>query len=201
SRRGGTRGHRTPLSRHLPQVAQRLEPPVSAPRPAAPRPRRLRDCEPRLYPRAGAPQSCALHSSHAEEDGSRAGPAAGASERQGQERRRIGRGRPRRGRARGRDCLDRASLGGAELREEVAQKRSCPVILSEAKNLALRTSEDLRDSSSPTAPQNDSVPEFFSDLLLTSGLLRRTPFARLRLSRPPPARAAWTATGRGTARV
>src|SRR5881398_3710884 len=36
-----------------------------------------------------------------------------------------------------------------------------PVILSEAKNLGILDSSKYRDSSSPAAPQNDSVPDFF----------------------------------------
>jgi len=36
-----------------------------------------------------------------------------------------------------------------------------PVILSEAKNLAVRILKKMRDSSSPAAPQNDSRGEFF----------------------------------------
>jgi hypothetical protein len=39
------------------------------------------------------------------------------------------------------------------------------VILSEAKNLALRIFMKIRDSSSPAAPQNDTAYEFFRSLL------------------------------------
>jgi hypothetical protein len=38
------------------------------------------------------------------------------------------------------------------------------VILSEAKNLALRIFMNIRDSSSPAAPQNDGAYEFFRSL-------------------------------------
>ena len=38
------------------------------------------------------------------------------------------------------------------------------VILSEAKNLAMRIFMNIRDSSSPAAPQNDSAYEFFRSL-------------------------------------
>ena len=38
------------------------------------------------------------------------------------------------------------------------------VILSEAKNLALRIFMNIRDSSSPAAPQNDTAYEFFRSL-------------------------------------
>ena len=48
---------------------------------------------------------------------------------------------------------------------QAAEKRSRIVILSEAKNLALRIFMNVRDSSSPTAPQNDSAHEFFRSLL------------------------------------
>ena len=47
---------------------------------------------------------------------------------------------------------------------QAAEKRFRAVILSEAKNLALRIFMNIRDSSSPTAPQNDSVYEFFCSL-------------------------------------
>jgi hypothetical protein len=48
--------------------------------------------------------------------------------------------------------------------EQAAEKRSPAVILSEAKNLALRIFMNIRDSSSPAAPQNDSAYEFFRSL-------------------------------------
>jgi hypothetical protein len=48
--------------------------------------------------------------------------------------------------------------------EEAAEKRFPTVILSEAKNLALRIFMNMRDSLSPAAPQNDSAYEFFRSL-------------------------------------
>jgi hypothetical protein len=45
-----------------------------------------------------------------------------------------------------------------------AEKRFPAVILSEAKNLALRIFMNIRDSSSPAAAQNDSAYEFFRSL-------------------------------------
>jgi hypothetical protein len=39
------------------------------------------------------------------------------------------------------------------------------VILSEAKNLAIKRINDLRDPSSPSAPQDDTHWAFFSNLL------------------------------------
>jgi len=48
---------------------------------------------------------------------------------------------------------------------QAAEKRFPAVILSEAKNLALRIFMNIRDSSSPAAPQNDSAYEFFRSLL------------------------------------
>jgi hypothetical protein len=48
--------------------------------------------------------------------------------------------------------------GGAE---QAAEKPANAVILSEAKDLALSAFKAMRDSSSPAAPQNDSVCEFF----------------------------------------
>jgi len=40
------------------------------------------------------------------------------------------------------------------------------VILSEAKNLAIKRINDLRDPSSPSAPQDDTHWSFFSNLLV-----------------------------------
>jgi hypothetical protein len=40
-----------------------------------------------------------------------------------------------------------------------------PVILSEAKDLALSVFKTMRDPSSPSAPQDDSLKEFFRSLL------------------------------------
>jgi hypothetical protein len=48
--------------------------------------------------------------------------------------------------------------------EQAAEKRFPAVILSEAKNLALCIFMNIRDSSSPAAPQNDSAYEFFRSL-------------------------------------
>jgi hypothetical protein len=48
--------------------------------------------------------------------------------------------------------------------EQAAEKRSPAVILSEAKNRALRIFMNTRDSSSPAAPLNDSSHEFFRSL-------------------------------------
>jgi hypothetical protein len=45
--------------------------------------------------------------------------------------------------------------------EERAEKLFNDVILSEAKNLALRTFNPMRDSSPPDAAQNDRAGEFF----------------------------------------
>jgi hypothetical protein len=48
---------------------------------------------------------------------------------------------------------------------QVAEKRSRHVILSGAKDLLFCDINNLRDSSSPSAPQNDNRREFFSNLL------------------------------------
>jgi hypothetical protein len=45
-----------------------------------------------------------------------------------------------------------------------AEKPLRPVILSVAKDLALRFFMAMRDSSSPAAPQNDSLDKFFRSL-------------------------------------
>ena len=45
------------------------------------------------------------------------------------------------------------------------------VILSEAKNLALKRINDLRDPSSPSAPQDDTLGAFFSNLLDSEKLI------------------------------
>jgi hypothetical protein len=50
---------------------------------------------------------------------------------------------------------------------EAAEKRFLAVILSEAKNLALRIFMTVRDSSSPAAPQNDNAHGFFRSLSIT----------------------------------
>ena len=50
-----------------------------------------------------------------------------------------------------------------------AEKRPRRVILSAAKDLLLWTTNDLQDSSSPSAPQNDSPGDFFSNLLVIQG--------------------------------
>ena len=47
---------------------------------------------------------------------------------------------------------------------DCCHSESFAVILSEAKNLALRIFMSIRDSSSPAAPQNDSADEFFRGL-------------------------------------
>jgi len=47
---------------------------------------------------------------------------------------------------------------------QAAEKRFPAVILSVAKDLALRIFMDIRDSSSPAAPQNDTAYEFFRNL-------------------------------------
>jgi hypothetical protein len=47
---------------------------------------------------------------------------------------------------------------------QAAEKRLPAVILSEAKNLALRIFMNIRDSLSPAAPQNDSAYEFVRSL-------------------------------------
>ena len=49
--------------------------------------------------------------------------------------------------------------------QQAAGKRFTGVILSEAKNLARRIFMNIRDSSSPPAPQNDSAYQFFRSLL------------------------------------
>jgi hypothetical protein len=56
------------------------------------------------------------------------------------------------------------------------------VILSEAKNLALRIFMNMRDSSSPAAPQNDTAYEFFRSLL-------RRPLRKAKRVFPQPAKA------------
>jgi hypothetical protein len=48
--------------------------------------------------------------------------------------------------------------------KQAAEKRLNAVILSVAKDLALRVFMAMRDSSSPAAPQNDSVGAFFRSL-------------------------------------
>ncbi len=40
------------------------------------------------------------------------------------------------------------------------------IILSEAKDLTPKENNELSDSSSPSAPQNDSLIDFFSSLLM-----------------------------------
>ena len=49
--------------------------------------------------------------------------------------------------------------------QQVAEKLFGDVILSVAKNLVLKRVNNLRDSSSPAAPQNDRLAAFFSNLL------------------------------------
>jgi len=48
--------------------------------------------------------------------------------------------------------------------KQAAEKRLNAVILSVAKDLALRVFMAMRDSSSPAAPQNDSAVAFFRSL-------------------------------------
>jgi len=47
---------------------------------------------------------------------------------------------------------------------QAVEKVSQPVILSEAKDLKLKKNNELSDSSSPPAPQNDPLRDFFSSL-------------------------------------
>jgi hypothetical protein len=62
-----------------------------------------------------------------------------------------------------RTCI---TSGGFHLEDasQAAEKRFPAVILSEAKNLALRIFTAIRDSSSPAAPQNDGPDGFFRSL-------------------------------------
>jgi hypothetical protein len=48
--------------------------------------------------------------------------------------------------------------------KQAAEKGLNAVILSEAKDLALNVFMAMRDSSSPAAPQNDSLGRFFRSL-------------------------------------
>jgi hypothetical protein len=71
--------------------------------------------------------------------------------------------------AKGRRTRRKSGFGGGVATkscpaEELAEKRFNAVILSGAKNLALRIFMAMRDSSSPAAPQNDSAHEFFRNL-------------------------------------
>jgi len=49
------------------------------------------------------------------------------------------------------------------------------VILSEAKNLAIKRINDLRDPSSPSAPQDDTHWAFFSNLLKVGATFTEAP--------------------------
>ena len=51
-------------------------------------------------------------------------------------------------------------------------------MLSAAKHLLFRTIDNLQDSSSPAAPQNDTNPVFFNKLLIQKKM-PRPPLARL----------------------
>jgi len=57
-------------------------------------------------------------------------------------------------------------LGGGRkaAASQAAEKRFLAVVLSEAKNLALRIFMEMRDSLSPAAPQNDNSHGFFRSL-------------------------------------